>query len=172
MLINETYIKKIYLPKIIYILNTCAYEFTNFTLSALTLFTLGCVVGALHFSPSLLVIPLQLPLLALTLLGISALFSVAGVFFRDLVYIIPQMTQALFFLTPIIYKPDIFPPWLQTLIQFNPFYHLIELFRTPITEGQLAAPEHYFFAIGFAIVSFGLGYYTIKKYDNRIIFKL
>jgi ABC-2 type transport system permease protein len=172
MLANEVYIKKIYLPKMIYVLNTCAYELTNFILTAAMLLLIGLLSGKIILSYSLLAWPVHLLLLVLLLLGGSSILSVAGVFFRDLIYIIPQIMQALFFLTPIIYKADVFPPWIRKIIQFNPIYHIIEIFRHPIIYGRLAPLHHYSYAFLFSATLFIIGYWIIKKYDNRIIFKL
>lgn len=172
MLVNEMYIKKIYLPKIIYVLNTCAYEFTNFILTSITLLLVGLIMGKVHISAALFAIPINLILLVFVLIGLCSLLSVAGVFFRDLLYIIPQVMQAFFFLTPIVYKPAVFPEKIQRLIQLNPFYHIIETFRFPILLGILAPIEHYYYFFAFALTSFLFGYFLIKKYDNRIVFKL
>lgn len=172
MLANEMYIKKIYLPKSIYVLNTCLYELTNFFFSGVTLFTLGILLGIITPSIALFTIPFTILLLFITLLGLSAILAIGGVYFRDLSYIMPPVMQASFFLTPIIYRLDTFPEKIQKLIKINPFYHVIETIRIPITEGSLAANEHYVISFFTAIFSIGLGYWMIKRFDNRIIFKL
>jgi ABC-type polysaccharide/polyol phosphate export permease len=172
MLANEIYIKKIYLPKSIYVLNTCLYELTNFFLSAGTLFALGMITGAVTLSPALLTIPLVVLLLLITLIGASAILSVAGVYFRDLAYILPPIMQAAFFLTPIVYRIDILPVKAQKLMQFNPIYHLIEIFRLPITRGVLAPAESYLIACAFGFFALIFGYWLLKHFNNRIIFKL
>jgi ABC-type polysaccharide/polyol phosphate export permease len=172
MLVNEMYIKKIYLPKIIYVLNTCSYELTNFILTSMTLLAVGFLFEKMSLSWALFIIPANLILVVLSLLGLSCLLSIAGVFFRDLLYIVPQAMQALFFLTPIIYKAEVFPPWIQQIMQMNPLYHMVEIFRAPIVDGQLASSQHYMHAFIFSILSFSIGYMFIKKFDNRIVFKL
>lgn len=172
MLANEIYIKKIYLPKIIYVLNTCTYELTNFFLAAGALWIMGLALQQVFLSWALLTLPLSIINLILTLIGISATLSISGVFFRDLSYILPQIMQACFFLTPIIYRLEVFPERLQKIIHLNPFYHLIETFRVPITEGKLASSEHYLISTLFSIIVFIFGYLVIKKFDNKIIFKL
>lgn len=172
MLINEMYIKKIYLPKMIYVLSVCGYELTNFFFAAGALWLIGLSLGVVTLSWSLLTIPFALALIVVALIGLTSLLSVAGVYFRDLLYIIPQIMQATFFLTPVIYKLEMFPPEVQQFIYFNPFYHLLEIIRQPVLNGQLATQEHYIFSFIFSIATFLLGYLTIRKFDNRIIFKL
>ena len=172
MLVNEIYIKKIFLPKSIYVLNTCLYELTNLFFSGVVLFTLGIFIGAIKLSAALLIVPFSVILLFITLLGLSAILSIGGVYFRDLAYIMPPIMQASFFLTPIIYRLDTFPAHIQRLIGLNPFYHMIETIRVPITQGVLASGEHYLFSIIAAASSISLGYWMIKHFENRIIFKL
>lgn len=172
MLANEMYIKKIYLPKFTYILNTCFYEFTNFLLSSAALLGLGIVLGVVHLSWSLLVIPPLLLALLLTLIGFSAILSVGGVYFRDLAYIISPIMQASFFLTPIVYKIETFPQKFQHLLRLNPIYHMIQSIRVPLMAGELAPQIHYWIVLGVAVFVLLFGYWTVKHFDNRIIFKL
>ncbi|WP_415062050.1 ABC transporter permease [Bdellovibrio sp.] len=172
MLANEMYIKKIYLPKSIYVLNTCLYELTNFFFTGITLFALGLLLGIISPSAALLTVPLAIILLFITLLGASAILAIGGVYFRDLSYIMPPIMQASFFLTPIIYRLETFPEKIQKLINFNPFYHIIETIRIPITQGVLAPNEHYAVSFFTSLATIGVGYWMIKHFDNRIIFKL
>lgn len=172
MLANEMYIKKIYLPKSIYVLNTCLYEITNFIFTATTLFVLGLMTRVIAPSYALLTIPIAVLLMLITLVGLSAILAVAGVYFRDLAYIMSPVMQASFFLTPIIYKLETFPIKIRNLISLNPFYHIIETIRIPLTQGVLAPGIHYAAAFALAFSSIVIGYLTIKRFDNRIIFKL
>lgn len=172
MITNELYIKKIYLPKTIYVLNTCLYELTNFFFSAGALFLLGLLTGSISLSLPLLSLPIAVFLLFVTLIGLSGILSIGGVYFRDLAYILPPVMQAAFFLTPIVYRIEILPERAQRLMVFNPFYHLIEIFRLPITEGRVATAFNYGAAAAFALCSLVLGYWLLKRFNNRIIFKL
>jgi ABC-2 type transport system permease protein/lipopolysaccharide transport system permease protein len=50
--------------------------------------------------------------------------------FRDIPQIVSSIVQVLFFVTPIIWKPELLGDhW---LLQLNPFYHLVEIVRSPL----------------------------------------
>ena len=72
-------------------------------------------------------------------LGVALFMSTLAVFFTDVVDMYQLLLQAWFFLTPIIYPRQMFPAHYGWLMQLNPMYPLIELFRRPIYAGQLPA---------------------------------
>ncbi len=92
-----------------------------------------------------------LPALALWLLdGVAAciLLGALGARFRDITPIIGSILQILFFITPVIWKPELMRHgrgWLP----FNPFYDLLELVRRPLLGGILS-PEVIWAAIGYS----------------------
>ena len=81
-------------------------------------------------------VPVAVVLLAAFTLGLTLLMSTLAVFFADVVDMFGLILQSWFFLTPIMYPLDILPPRFQGLMVLNPMYHLIELFRAPIIDGQ------------------------------------
>jgi ABC-2 type transport system permease protein len=126
---NEHFIKKIYLPKLTFILNGTLYEFTNFALSVVALFFLGAIFQQLHFSIYAPLALIPLALILFFLIGIGSIISVATVYFRDLMHIIPVGVQSLFFLTPILYTQSMIPEKYQFLLKLNPIYYFLECFR-------------------------------------------
>lgn len=172
MLSNEHYIKKIYVPKVIFLLNVVCYEFTNFFLSASALVLLGQLAGVWNFS---ILSPLALVSLFLSsffLIGIAAILSVLTVYFRDLLHIVPVILQAVFFVTPIAYRIDMIPPEYHWLAIVNPIFYFLELFRMPIVEGQIPPLKYYAIASGLAAISCVTGLWVLKKFENKIVFKL
>jgi len=84
-----------------------------------------------------LFLPVSILILMAFTLGFALLLSTASVFFTDTIDIYQVLVQALFFLTPIMYPPSIFPTNLNQLLTLNPFMILIEIFRIPIYANQL-----------------------------------
>lgn len=169
---NEHFIKKIYLPKLIFVLNGTLYELANFCLSLIALTFLGAIFKQLHLSiyaPLALIPILMLPLF---LVGLGSIISVATVYFRDLGHIVPVIIQSLFFATPILYPRSMFPPEYQFLIDLNPIYYFLETFRQPLIDGRIPDLKFYYVCFGLSIMSFAAGIILIKKFDNRIVFKL
>lgn len=169
---NEHFIKKIYLPKIIFILNSVALEFVNFTLTAMSLTLLGIVTKLIHFSYAFLYLPIPIFFGMLLLTGIGCIISIATVYFRDLVHILPAIMQAAFFLTPILYSVDMIPEKYHLFIYINPIYYLIECFRMPIAQGEFPPSSYTIALVAISIFTFFSGMVLLKKYDNRIVFRL
>ncbi|MEY4616743.1 MAG: hypothetical protein RJB66_1703 [Pseudomonadota bacterium] len=172
MLANEQYIKKIYLPKSIFIFNAILFEAVNFMFSITALLILGLLFGQLELSWSLLSVPMVIFFVILMNFGIAAFLSVTTVFFRDFIHITPILTQAAFFATPILYSLDLVPEKYQALMKLNPFFHVVKCFREPFYSGQLAGPVNYaVLGIG-SVVVFLFGFWVLKRNENRIVFRL
>ena len=172
MLSNEPYIKKIYLPKAIFILNTILLEFLNFIFSLTALILLGLIWGKLTLSWSLLSVPFVLFFILLLNFGVAAFLSVTTVFFRDFVHITPIITQAAFFATPILYTLELVPPEYHSMMVLNPFFHVVNCFREPFYSGELASPINYIVLLLCSLTVFFLGFWVLKKNENRIVFRL
>lgn len=169
---NEHFIKKIYLPKIIFVLNTVSLEFVNFSLTAVALVLLGTVSGFIHFSSAYLYLPIPIFFGMLLLVGLSCLIAIAAVYFRDLIHILPAVMQAAFFLTPILYAIDMIPEKYHKFIYMNPLYYLIECVRIPIVQGKFPPIIYTYALMGIGIFAFFFGMVMLKKFDNKIVFRL
>lgn len=172
MLSNEHFIRKIYVPKAIFLLNVVSYELVNFTFSATGLLVLGLATGFLHLSWAFPISILGLGLTGLFLLGIAACLSVLTVYFRDFGHITPVLVQALFFLTPIAYNAEMLPPEYQWLPRVNPIYYFLEIVRRPLMDGQIPEPAFFIVAVSLSIGSLVVGAIILRIFDNKIIFKL
>lgn len=169
---NEHFIKKIYVPKIIFVLNAVSIEVINFCLSATALIVLGMLSGQVHLSPLVILSIVPVILIAIGLLGIACFVSVAAVYFRDLLHIVPVVIQALFFLTPVVYDKTMIPEKYHWIVQYNPFYYFLQMFRMPLIEGGLPSPLVFAGGLVFSLVVLVVGLVIVKKFDNRIVFKL
>jgi ABC-type polysaccharide/polyol phosphate export permease len=169
---NEHYIRKIYLPKLIFPLSAIGMEAVNYLLSLLSLIIILAFLGGLHANWGMLFLPIALAMIYLFTLGVGMFLSVVFVFFRDLNHVVPIVMQIVFFSTPIIYPETSIPPEYVYLLKFNPFYYLIQLVRAPFTLEEMPS---IFKILVICLISFSvfiIGLYTIKKFDNKIIFKL
>jgi len=172
MISNENYIKKIYLPKSIFILNVVLMEFINFCLGLLALSILGIAFGQLKISPSLLYLPVPILAALFFNIGIASILSIVTVFFRDVNHILPIVMQAAFFGTPIVYPVELAPQQFHYLLKLNPFYYFVESFRFPIYHRQLPPIEITLMTIALSLLVFIIGIAVLKKFDNKIVFRL
>lgn len=169
---NESYIKKIYVPKFVFILNVVFYELTNFLLILISILILGFVSHQISFSYIYFFSFIPVLLAVFFASGIAIIMSIATVYFRDLSEIIPVVMNACFFGTPIMYYKELAPPVLIQLNYFNPLFYFVELFRTPFLLNQLPDMKLLAICTAFTFLTFFSGLYLLTKFNNRIIFKL
>lgn len=172
MLGNEHFIKKIYLPKIIFVLNNIGFEIVNFSLTLAALVVLGVIFDFLSISWWLLTIPFSVFFICVFLFGIASILSVAIVYLRDVMHMIPPGLQALFFLTPIAYSPSMVPEKYQWLLKYNPLGYFLDLFREPILNNSWPHSETIIICVLMALISMTLGILTLRYFNHKIIFKL
>jgi ABC-type polysaccharide/polyol phosphate export permease len=171
MIENENYIRKIYVPKLAYVCCTIALEGLNFFLGLGVLLILGLAIGYVTLNVGWLILPFVVVLGLLFLSGISCFLSVSGVFFRDIAHITPFIMQTLFFITPILYPESLVPERYRIFVDLNPLYYFIQSFRRPLL-GEPIDWNHFAIITVLALASFVLGLVFLKRYDNKIVFKL
>jgi lipopolysaccharide transport system permease protein len=131
---SESYIKQIKLPYSVYVLRSAWSKliifFHNLVIYFGVIIYLGIWPGVLGFLavPGLLLVAINGALLSLLIGMISARF-------RDIPQLIASVVQIVFFVTPIMWKPDLLQhrSYIATL---NPFFHMIELVRAPLLGGR------------------------------------
>lgn len=171
IILAEGYLKKIYIPKIIFPLVTLGVEVTNFLFSLVSLFVLALFFGA-KFGWSLLLLPVALLLLSLFLFGIIMTLSIMTVFFRDLSHILQIGLLGLFYLTPIIYPISMLSERLLGFIKFNPFYSFITLFHIIVYESKPPGSIEWLVCAGLAAASMLLGTVVFQLYEKEVIYRL
>jgi lipopolysaccharide transport system permease protein len=97
------------------------------------------------------------------------ILAMLGARYQDIKPIITNLMQVCFFLTPIMWMPSSLPSSYGKLIQFNPFFHFINILREPITNGQ--CPTNSFIAciLMFFIGLFGV-FLLFPKHRHRIVY--
>ena len=62
-------------------------------------------------------------------LGLSLVLSSVNVFHRDIGQVVGVVATMWFWLTPVVWQPDSFPPTLVAYLKFNPLFHIVEGYR-------------------------------------------
>jgi len=52
--------------------------------------------------------------------------------FRDIAQIVASVLQVAFFVTPVIWKPEVLPPQAHYFVSYNPFAPLLAVVRDPL----------------------------------------
>ena len=142
---NANLIKKVYFPREILPLVSVFSALVNYVLSLPMMFLVMAVaqllyppLQGLHFSWTVLYLPVLVVIQALFLTGIVFFTSALAVSFRDFVHLIGILVQFWFFLTPVVYALEnlrLSPNQEQLLRWLNPMASLIEFYREILYGG-------------------------------------
>ncbi|WP_236043266.1 ABC transporter permease [Pseudomonas arcuscaelestis] len=168
---NEGLIKKIYLPKLLFPLSVSMGAAIDSVLSFIALFVIIMVLGG-EFSWALVILPLSFLLLFAFSLGVGLVMSVMTVFFRDLVYIINIILQAMFFLTPIMYEKTMLTGPAAFLMKVNPLVPFVDIFRSPLAHATLPDGSSLLLAALSACLSLGIGLLVFILNEKKIVYRL
>lgn len=136
---NANMIKKVYFPRLMLPTATVLAGVVDFALAFLVLLVMMAFYG---IAPTLNIVwlPFFLLLAVVTALGVSLWLAAMSVQFRDVRYMLPFLTQAWLFVTPIAYPSSMLPqPW-RTLYGINPMAGVVDGFRWALL-GTVSAPS-------------------------------
>ncbi|WP_343038727.1 ABC transporter permease [Skermanella pratensis] len=91
--------------------------------------------------------------------------------FRDLPPVVQNALQIFFFLSPIIYKPELLAERFGFFLDWNPFHHLIEVVRAPLL-GQLPETLSYYVLAGMLLVGGTVSWMFFRRFRSRIAYWL
>jgi ABC-type polysaccharide/polyol phosphate export permease len=77
--------------------------------------------------------------LIITCVWIAFVIAIFCARFRDIVQIVSSVIQIVFFLTPILWKPELLPPESRVIVDWNPFAVLISIVRDPLLGRPVSA---------------------------------
>jgi lipopolysaccharide transport system permease protein len=168
----EGYIKQISLPLYVYIFRShfaitlaALISFIVFFLVAV-LYSIPFKLGSLWFIPGLFILLIISFLLILIFAHINARF-------RDAAHLASLGMQVFFYVTPIIFPAELLRErGCNFVVVLNPFFHLLEIVRTPLLSGNPADRLNYICAGFIVALLLGLALITISRYQRRIVFSL
>ncbi|MBK1719599.1 ABC transporter permease [Thiocystis violacea] len=117
---------------------------------------------------NLLWVPVALLMLLLNGLWIALFFGLLSARFRDVPLIVGSIVQVLFFITPVIWRPEMLPGR-ALLLDLNPFYHLVEIMRAPLL-GQAPGLENWLTVILITVVGWTATLFFYSAYRWRIAY--
>jgi lipopolysaccharide transport system permease protein len=133
---NKHYIKKVPFPSEIFPVYVTLSECVNL-LIGLAIYLIMFVILKGIPSIYLLLIPLALVLQLLFTLSLAFFLSSGAVFFRDIPQILGPIFMIWFWATPIAYTISLIPPGFEWIIQLNPVYYMVEIYRDALFYGRL-----------------------------------
>ena len=136
----ESYIKQIRLPYSVYVFRSSWSKLVIFAHNFVIYFGVLIYFQIWPGAVALLAIP-GLLILLLNGAAVTLLIGMISARFRDVPQLIGSLVQIVFFITPIMWKPEL----LRTrtyIAEYNPFYHLVEIVRAPLL-GSVPSQQTY-----------------------------
>lgn len=168
---NSSMIKKVYVPKYIYVISSVMSDFLIFLISLIVLIGVAIV---LKVEPSIYLLEAIIPLLILFVmsLGTSLILATLSVFFRDVEYIWGVVCMLIMYASAIFYPVErIIKSGKGWVFNLNPVYMCIANFRNSVLYG-IPMNMHYCVisaAIAFALLLIGVVLFY-KKQDDFILY--
>ena len=163
-------LQRIYVPRSAFAISTICTGLVNLVLSLIPLLAVMLVIG-IPLSPTILLAPVAMILLALFSLGIGLLISTIGIYFADVVEMYAIVLMAWMYLTPVIYPLNILPENVQSWLQLNPMVHLVELFRELVFYGRLPTLENWLISTGIAVGVFLIGWLIFTEKSDEFAYR-
>jgi len=162
---NMSLVTKIYFPREILPLAGVGAAFFDFLIAS-SIFILMIVFYQVRITAVAAWLPLLVLLQVLFTLGIVLFFSALMVFYRDVRFIIPLLTQLWMFASPIIYPLSSVPEEFQDIYMLNPMAVLIHSYRQVILYGTPPEMKYLLMCAAISVVSFIVGYTYFKKSEG------
>jgi lipopolysaccharide transport system permease protein len=168
---RSSLITQIYFPRSIPAISS---TFTASIMLIVELAVLACFMVYFQFTPSLTILYLvPIYVLAFVLvLGIALGLSVLNVKFRDIEFIWGIILHAGFFLTPIFYRFDMLPEYVQNILQLSPVVQIVEMVHHVTLYGTLPSLNSVLYSVGSIFAILGIGYLIFRRYQARIVEEL
>lgn len=168
---NASLIKKVYIPKYLFVVSRVASSTINILSSFCALILVMLFTHQeLHFTMFLVVIPLMF--LILFSLGIGLILAALTVKFRDIMHLYSVFLTALMYLTPIIYPISMLPNWVRTIVRLNPLTGLLDIFRNVLIYNTIPGLKELIISFLVVIVTLIVGLGVFYKQQDDFILNL
>jgi len=136
-------ITKVYFPRVVIPVSSVLTGWVDFGIASLLLAGLMVYYRVIP-GVALVLAPLFLLMAMMVALGVGLWLSALNVQYRDVGYLMPFLSQAWMFLTPVIYPTQLIPESLRWVYGLNPMVAVVEGFRwavlgTPLEMGSFWA---------------------------------
>jgi ABC-type polysaccharide/polyol phosphate export permease len=116
----------------------------------------------------MLLIPLGVLMIAINSVWLGAFLGVLCARYRDIPPIVGSLVQVFFFLTPVMWRPEMLKEsrWAAT---WNPFYHFLEIVRAPL----VSAPTNWLswaVVLAITVLGFAATLLLFARYRPRVAY--
>ena len=168
---NAALLKKIYVPKYLFVLARIFSSFINLMASFTALLLVMIAVRAeLHWTLFLSWFPLLM--VVVFSLGVGMLLAALTVRFRDIMHLYSVFTTGLMYLTPVIYPMSMLPDRIRVIVLMNPLTNYLEMFRDLAFYSTLPSLGALAIGIMEGAAAVVLGIYVFYKNQDEFILNI
>lgn len=166
---NASLIKKVYVPKYLFVFSRIFSSFINLMASFSALLMVMIATRAeLHWEMILAVIPLTMIVGFSS--GVGLILAALTVRFRDIMHLYSVFTTGLMYLTPVIYPMSILPDVIRKIVLLNPLTNYLIMFRDVMFNATLPSFGAMMIGLVEMALAIGLGLWVFyKKQDGFIL---
>jgi lipopolysaccharide transport system permease protein len=131
------------------------------------------VYAFFHLNPGLplLLEPVGALVVLVNLGGLAILVGSVCTRFRDAPPIVGNLVQIAFFISPVMYKPDLLVGKLTAFAVLNPFYYLLEVMRAPLL-GLVPPIRTYAILLAITCTNLAMSFLFYRRFRSRIAYWL
>jgi ABC-type polysaccharide/polyol phosphate export permease len=164
-------LQRIYIPRASFGISAIGTGLVNLVLSLVPLFIVMAVVGV-PLRITIVFLPVPLLLLACFTLGLGLAISTLAVYFPDVAEMYQIILTAWMYLTPIIYPETVIPAKYHLILQLNPMYYLVKLWRLPLYDGQWPSWGEFWPAAVLAIGTLLVGWFVFTSKSDEFAYRV
>ena len=167
---SQSVIKQVSLPLSVHVMRKLWYNIILFLHNFIIIIIVLVIAGKGFSWESLLIIPAIILILILLFL-LSMILGIICTRFRDITQIVAVFLQLIYFFTPIFWMKKSLASKQAWITDFNPFFHIIELVRSPLL-GRTPDVYHWIILSIYIAIAAVITFFCIKRFRNRVAYWL
>jgi lipopolysaccharide transport system permease protein len=164
LIANMNLVTKIYFPREVLPLASIGAASVDFAAASAIFVGMLIFYGVWPGVHALWILPLLVLQILLTI-GVTLLGSAAIVFFRDMRFVVPLITQVWMYATPIIYPVELVPEHLRPYYFLNPMAGIIDGYRRALLLGESPQMTALLCSTAISCLLFMVGYACFKRVE-------
>ncbi len=158
-------ISKVYFPRMILPIASTFSVLVDFMVGLLSISVLF-LIYQVPLTWNLLTIPLLVLVNMIIAIGVSFWVSAFSVHYRDFIYVLPFLTQAWMYASPVAYSSSIVPERWRALYALNPMVGIIDSFRWALLGQGEFSWESIGISLGIGLVVFISGAFVFRRIER------
>lgn len=171
MMDNASLMKKVYIPKYLFVMSRILSSIINVLASHCALMIVMMVMRV-ELSWTVILFPIPMILLVVFCFGLGLVLATVAVKFRDIMHLYSVFVTGLMYLTPVIYSMSLLPDWLKNIVRLNPIANYLQIYRDVMLNCKLPDMGEIGLAVVEAVVMLLIGILVFHKKQDTFILEL